>query len=80
MNTTAVEWLLNEMFTNGGLKKEQGVMYISPELVAKAKEMEKQQIIDAWYDGQNDHEREIEMYAFGEEYYNGIIKSEENGK
>ena len=42
---TAVEWLLNEMFTNGGLKKEQGVMYISPELVAKAKEMEKNSYI-----------------------------------
>jgi len=47
---------------------------------AKGKEMEKQQILDAWYDGQNDFEREVEMYAFGEEYYNAIIKSEENGK
>lgn len=47
---------------------------------AKGKEMEKQQIIDAWYDGQNDHEREVEMYAFGEGYYNDMIKSEENGK
>ena len=77
MNTTAVEWLLKIL--EG--QKDQPFNY-EEWLIAfnHAKEMEKQQIIDAWYDGQNDHEREVEMYAFGEEYYNGIIKSEENGK
>lgn len=47
---TAVEYLLDQMFIHGGLKKEQGVMYVSPELVAKTKEMEKEQIIDTFYD------------------------------
>ena len=40
---TAVEYLLDQMFNHGGLKKEQGVMYISPELVEKAKKMEIEQ-------------------------------------
>ena len=72
---TAVEWLLNEMFTNGGLKKEQGVMYISPELVAKAKEMEKQHIIDAYADGRiSVIDREIISY---EQYYNETFKKKE---
>ena len=44
MKKTAVDWLVNEMFNNKGLKKEQGVMYMSPNLVEQAKEMEKQQM------------------------------------
>jgi hypothetical protein len=72
MKTTAVEWLYEQVWITSGEDL--------PELLEQAKKMEKQQIIDAWYDGQNDHEREVEMYAFGEEYYNAIIKSEKNGK
>lgn len=77
MKTTAVEWLLKIL--EG--QKDKPFNY-EEWLIAfnHAKEMEKQQIIDAWHDGQNDHEREVEMYAFGEEYYNDMIKSEENGK
>jgi len=45
MKQTAVEYLLDQMFNNGGLKKEQGVMYISPKLVEKAKEMEKKETL-----------------------------------
>lgn len=44
---TAVEWLLNEMFNNNGLKREQGVSFIDTKLVEKAKEMEKEQLLKA---------------------------------
>ena len=70
---TAVEYLIDQLLPKA-LTAEQ---YYH---IEQTKKMEKQQIIDAWYDGQNDHEREVEMYAFGEEYYNAIIKSEKNGK
>ena len=77
MKTTAVEWLLKIL--EG--QKDKPFNY-EEWLIAfnHAKEMEKEQILDAWYDGQNDFEREVEMYAFGENYYEEKFKSEENGK
>ena len=77
MKTTAVEWLQVQI---KNCPTAENLMNNIDGFLMEAKEIEKQQIIDAWYDGQNDFEREVEMYAFGEEYYNGIIKSEENGK
>lgn len=77
---TAVEYLLDQMFNHGGLKKEQGVMYMSPELVEKAKEMEKQQIIDAYRDGRSDQQsaRNGEFYSrMAEQYYNEIFNNED---
>ena len=65
---TAVEYLLDQMFNHGGLKKEQGVMYISPELVAKVKQMEKQQIFDAV-------EHFYEYPEEAEQYYNETFKT-----
>jgi hypothetical protein len=46
MEETAVEWLINQMVQSTTIKG-----WI--EIFDKAKEMEKQQIIDAWEDGQN---------------------------
>jgi hypothetical protein len=59
---TAVEWLIQELFNNGYFH------YGVPEdLVKKAKEMEKQQIIDA---------RDALFHGTPEQYYNETFKSE----
>ena len=46
MKQTAVEWLINQMVQSTTMKG-----WI--EIFEQAEEMEKQQIIDAWEDGQN---------------------------
>jgi hypothetical protein len=43
MRKSAVEFLLNEMFNNGGLKREQGVSFVSKDLVNQAKKIEKEE-------------------------------------
>ena len=73
---TAVEYLLDQMFNHGGLKKEQGVMYISPELVEKAKEMEKQQLNDAYNADRPNLTCYEENTAF-KEYYNETFNNED---
>jgi 3-methyladenine DNA glycosylase AlkD len=64
MNKTAVEWLLEkltETHTNDEWKK----------IIKQAKEMEKQQIIEAYkYGNQSD------VYFKPEQYYNETFKSE----
>ena len=72
MKTTAVEWLLKIL--EG--QKDKPFNY-EEWLIAfnHAKEMEKQQIIDAYYEG-----KEYGFKEQGEEYYNETFKSEENGK
>jgi histone acetyltransferase (RNA polymerase elongator complex component) len=61
---TAVDWLMSEM-----LKPD---MYkIWPTLLERAKEMEKEQIINAWRNGDNDsmyNSRQLDNDA--EQYYN----------
>jgi hypothetical protein len=59
---TAVEWLINEL-------KDNGIEYLdlAYEIIEQAKEMEKQQIIDAkdsWFEDDRD----------GEQYYNETFK------
>jgi hypothetical protein len=59
---TAVEWLINEL-------KDNGIEYLdlAYEIIEQAKEMEKQQIIDAkdcWFEDERD----------GEQYYNETYK------
>jgi hypothetical protein len=59
---TAVEWLIDEL-------KDNGIEYLdlAYEIIEKAKEMEKQQIIDAkdcWFEDERD----------GEQYYNETYK------
>lgn len=61
---TAVEWLLNEISLTTILDKE------DVKLFEQAKEMEKQQIIDAHFDGQF-YWRDKEL---AEEYYNETFK------
>ena len=68
---TAVEWLLNAIETKNG---EEFSSYYS-EFIQQAKEMEKEQIIDAYEQGFDDawgdaRYDEMPTYAGPEQYYN----------
>jgi hypothetical protein len=65
MKQTAVEWLTEQLEQNKFITKSQ--IYI-------AKEMEKQQIIDAHLDGQS-FSIAIEEIDYGEQYYNETFKN-----
>lgn len=68
MKQTAVEWL-EEIAMNG---------FITPEDFEKAKEMEKEQIMDAAYFGHLKGWVDCGVEnSFGEEYYKETFKSEE---
>jgi hypothetical protein len=68
MKQTAVEWLISkiEVNSNPSLTQKEMIGYIE-----QAKEMEKQQIVDAWTDAKycNTMGNEIN-YEDGEQYYN----------
>ena len=71
MKHTAVEWLIEE-YINGAV--------INIQIMKKALEMEKEQIIDAFFEGKNDGIL-MERYSDYEhmtpdEYYNETFKSE----
>ena len=63
MKQTAVEWLEEQMKTWGDLPR-----WMRDDIVNKAKEMEKEQIIEAYNNGEN---RSAELY------YNETFKQEE---
>ena len=68
MKQTAVEWL--EEFMTNGKRKSIGIISLA---CAKAKEMEKEQIMNAWMHGFE----EIQPYIdSSEDYYNETFKSE----
>jgi hypothetical protein len=75
MKQTAVEWL--EEFMTNGKKKSIGIISLA---CAKAKEMEKQQIIDAYSIGAINGEmieRDLKpKYTNPIQYYNETFKSE----
>jgi len=61
---TAVEWFFNEL--------ERQQYFIGNDIYQsfkQAKEMEKQQIIDSWTDGNDNEAQEVTEY-FAEQYYN----------
>ena len=71
MKQTAVEWLAEVVAEMG---------YVSIEILEQAKEMEKEQIIDAWDDGYDKGTRDrIEKISNpignAEQYYNETFKS-----
>jgi hypothetical protein len=68
MTQTAVEWLEFEINRRG--PKEDNPPQWLKELYEQAKEMEKEQIMNAWYDGW------IEVGDNSEHYYNQTFKSE----
>jgi hypothetical protein len=70
MKQTALEWLEEQMKTWGDLPR-----WMRDDIVEKAKEMEKQQIMDARMDGIN---AALKGYAISnEEYYNERFKKSE---
>jgi predicted secreted protein len=64
---TAVEWLVEE------LTKQNMFMHLFAKEIEQAKEMEKQQVIDAWNDGYREF---YDGSSTPEEYYNQTFKSE----
>jgi hypothetical protein len=70
MKQTAVEWLEKEFVKLESTIGVHGVMY---ELIEQAKEMEKEQIIQAYYqNGWNDNDNEHNA----EQYYNETFKQD----
>ena len=62
-NITAVQWLFDELIKHNGI--------ISHEIIEKALEMEKEQIIDAYSNGLSDEGiKSIHTKANAAEYYN----------
>jgi hypothetical protein len=66
---TAVEWLIQELKENSLLTFDEW-----KELFEKAKEMEKEQIIETYNKAHSDGYKDIDK--FGEQYYNKTFKSE----
>ena len=70
MKQTAVDWLYVRMFEKKGI--------ISKEEYDQAKEMEKEQIMNAWIDGDNsDCLSEQDSSDFAEQYYNKTFNNKE---
>ena len=63
---TAVEWLMEQLTKNYPLTKES-----AESIIKQAKEMEKEQIIDAYNNGQ-----QIPPFEYAKKYYNETFKSE----
>lgn len=75
---TAVEWLVNKI-NSDNYQKAFGQTYISVELIEQAKQMEKEQIIDAHIYGDENHtfnSSKIEEYA--NDYYNETYGKEKS--
>lgn len=65
---TAVEWLVNELFDDNQ------IFGVPKDLLNKAKEMEKQQIIDAFNSGQ-EAEAKHEFWTKGNYYFDKQFKN-----
>ena len=73
MKQTAVEWLLEQIFKHNNLVKGDGWFYVKPDIIEQAKEMEKEQIKDAWINSLTKGD-----YNSADEYYNETFKQQEN--
>jgi hypothetical protein len=69
---TAVEWLKEQIECFGNKHELQMSWATLDELLEQAKEMEKEQIINAYDRGHN----EYDIYRNGQNYYNQTFKSE----
>ena len=73
---TAVEWLVEQILNNKGARViSSSTFYIKNEIVNQAKEMEKEQIIDAWEDGCY-QSSDFPKTSDADNYYNETFKSE----
>ena len=71
--TTAVEWLVEEMFKQGYLNDKPLTIKNIERFVKQAKEMEKEQIMDAFEAAEKDCGKD---FLHGDLYYNETFKSE----
>jgi hypothetical protein len=69
MTQTAVEWLADELYEKFEMRGD-GILF--DEILNKAKEIEKQQIIDAYEDGYSDSDNTFEL---NKEYYKEKFKN-----
>jgi hypothetical protein len=69
MKQTAVEWLLKDLIERDLIKKDDYIKSFVNSSFEQAKEMEKQQIIDAHIKGHNAPSSTIKNYD-AEQYYN----------
>jgi hypothetical protein len=67
MKQTALEWLYEEFTKTNYLTEDEFYMIFN-----QAKEMEKEQIMEAWFDGTTNWDSE----SSSEQYYNETFKSE----
>jgi hypothetical protein len=70
-NMTSIEWLIEELTPSIALQQK----YID-ELKDKAKEMHKQEIIDAWYNGYINQSPMIDEENCGEHFYQETFKKD----
>ena len=80
MKQTAVEWLIDESMTlvfqyMKGTLNEDTLDDVIYKIGTKAKEMEKEQIMDAYYQGDADSDN---IHVDAEQYYKETFKSEED--
>jgi hypothetical protein len=61
---TAIEWLINELKLNDTIEKEN--LIIARQIIEQAKAMEKEQIVDAYDAGKDDHHH----MSYAAQYYN----------
>jgi len=66
---TAVDWLYNELTTKSGVSKEEWAKMILTAF-SKAKEIEKEQIKDAYWNGSDNDKTKNEILLEAEEFYN----------
>ena len=68
---SAVEWLIDELY-------KQGISLYTPELIEQAKEMEKEQIEDAYLNGRYEADKIVMGHSFyAKQYYNETFKQQE---
>ena len=70
MKQTAVEWLLQKLFETNNNTNDAKKMDIN-KIIEQAKEIEKQYIMDAYWDGGSNWDSEKEA----EQYYNETFKN-----
>lgn len=70
---TAVDWLIENLLKNNCIGVSQAYVSEYRKMVAKAKEMERQNIIDAWCNGNDSEPKEVTS-DFAEQYYTQTFK------
>jgi hypothetical protein len=79
MKQTAVEWLVEELSDVLGPMDTNSIRdLLLMDAISRAKEMEKEQMVDAWSDGWlNDYEYDEDVKNSAEQYYNKTFNTNE---